>query len=103
MMTLALKGQSGTNLPGGRPILTRIAIFNDIKDILEVHLWDAREPMHQSLNVSFAAHTISMQGQEAGKKLLHLPRATHRSYCRETNVIQWNSFPIYCYFFIKPM
>ena len=43
------------DLTNGCPIFARIAILYDVKDILEVHVWNAREPVHQSLHMRLAA------------------------------------------------
>lgn len=54
-MAFAFWRQFRADLTNGCPIFARIAILYDIEDILEVHAWNAREPVHQTLHMSLAA------------------------------------------------
>jgi len=87
-VALTLRRQLWACFPKGCPILTRISVVNDLKNVQEVHVRDASKPMHQALQMSVAAYKIAFELQQAGKKLLHSLWTTKGCGIFETTCIE---------------
>merc|ERR1719253_1171255 len=70
--SLTLLRQNRACLALRSPIFARIAIVDDVQDVLEVHIWYTVEPMHQSLEVWNTADVEAHRVKETLEEDLHL-------------------------------
>merc|ERR1719440_846531 len=77
-LSFALLGQGVTCATDSRPILAGVAIGNDVKQILEVHVRNASKPMHQSLDVWDAAGFQALLLEETQEEGLRFRWAAQR-------------------------
>mmetsp|Transcript_111307 Transcript_111307/g.203937 ORF Transcript_111307/g.203937 Transcript_111307/m.203937 type:complete len:116 (-) Transcript_111307:95-442(-) len=52
-----------------------VAIGNDLEKVLEIHCWHTCEPMHETLEVRFAADSVIHALKETGEERFSLPCA----------------------------
>merc|ERR1719281_613797 len=76
VLALALRRQLWTSSSFQCPELARVSIRNDVKHILEVHIWNTGEPMHEALHVWLAANLVALLSEKANEENLHLTWAT---------------------------
>merc|ERR1719387_1762063 len=65
------------------PVFARIAIVDGIDHVLKVHVWNARKPVHKSLDVRLAADLQAHGLEEAVEEGLHVGRAAQRCHSFE--------------------